>query len=162
MQTHLPVKASAGIPTLLYRIIKELSTAYLQLTIANSKPEGEKLGTFWGYTFGGIWQEDEVNAPFVDANGQTNGKTNGEVYKVVAGNSKYVDTNKDGVLNDADQGIIGCGQPTFNWGWNNSFNYKNFDFSFFMVGFHGFDIYNATHQMGSRSWQMPRAAMAAP
>lgn len=36
--------------------------------------EGEKLGTFWGYTFGGIWQEDEVNAPFVDANGQTNGK----------------------------------------------------------------------------------------
>ena len=54
----------------------------------------------------------------------------------------------DGVLNDADQGIIGCGQPTFNWGWNNSFNYKNFDFSFFMVGFHGFDIYNATHQMG--------------
>ena len=23
--------------------------------------EGEKLGTFWGYTFGGIWQEDEVN-----------------------------------------------------------------------------------------------------
>lgn len=68
--------------------------------------EGEKLGTFWGYTFGGIWQEDEVNAPFVDANGQTNGKTNGEVYKVVAGNSKYVDTNKDGVLNDADQGIM--------------------------------------------------------
>ncbi len=47
-----------------------------------------------------------------------------------------------------DQGIIGCGQPTFNWGWNNSFNYKNFDFSFFVVGFHGFDIYNATNQMG--------------
>ncbi len=110
--------------------------------------EGEKLGTFWGYTFDGIWQEDEVNAPFVDANGNTNGKTNGEVYKVVAGNSKYVDVNKDGVLNDSDQGIIGCGQPTFNWGWNNTFNYKNFDFSFFVVGFHGFDIYNATHQMG--------------
>lgn len=110
--------------------------------------EGEKLGTFWGYTFDGIWQEDEVNAPFVDANGNTTGQTNGEVYKVVAGNSKYVDVNKDGVLNDSDQGIIGCGQPTFNWGWNNTFNYKNFDLSFFVVGFHGFDIYNATHQMG--------------
>ena len=44
-------------------------------------------------------------------------------------------------LSDADK-------PTFNWGWNNTFNYKNFDFSFFVVGFHGFDIYNATHQMG--------------
>lgn len=110
--------------------------------------EGEKLGSFWGYQFDGIWQENEVKAPFVDANGQTNGKTNGEVYKVVAGNSKYVDVNKDGIYNDADQGIIGCGQPTFNWGWSNSFTYKNFDFSFFMVGFHGFDIYNATDQMG--------------
>lgn len=110
--------------------------------------EGEKLGTFWGYQFDGIWQQDEVNAPFVDADGKQNGKTNGQVYKVVAGNSKYVDVNKDGVLNDKDQGIIGCGQPTFNWGWNNTFNFKNFDFSFFMVGFHGFDIYNATHQMG--------------
>lgn len=110
--------------------------------------EGEKLGTFYGYTFAGIWQENEVNAPFVDANGQQNGKTNGEVYKVVAGNSKYVDVNKDGVYNDADQGIIGCGQPTFNWGWNNSFSYKNFDLSFFIVGFHGFDIYNATDQIG--------------
>ena len=37
--------------------------------------EGEKLGSFWGYTFAGVWQEDDVNAPFVDANGQTNGKT---------------------------------------------------------------------------------------
>ena len=110
--------------------------------------EGEKLGTFWGFNFDGIWQEDEVNAPFIDANGKTNGITNGEQYNVVAGNSKYVDVNKDGVLNAEDQGIIGCGQPTFNWGWNNSFNYKNFDFSFFVVGFHGFDIYNATHQMG--------------
>lgn len=110
--------------------------------------EGEKLGTFWGYTFDGIWQEDEVNAPFVDADGNTNGKTNGQVYKVVAGNSKYADLNQDGKLNDKDQKIIGCGQPTFNWGWNNSFKYKDFDFSFFIVGFHGFDIYNATHQMG--------------
>lgn len=110
--------------------------------------EGEKLGSFWGYKFDGIWQEDEVKAPFVDANGKTNGKTNGQVYGVIAGNSKYVDTNKDGQYNDNDQGIIGCGQPTFNWGWNNTFNYKNFDFSFFIVGFHGFDIYNATHQMG--------------
>ena len=110
--------------------------------------EGEKLGTFWGYRYLGVWQEDEVKAPFIDADGNTNGKTMGEQYKVKAGNAKYKDVNKDGVYNDADQGIIGCGQPTFNWGWNNSFNYKNFDLSFFIVGFHGFDIYNATHQIG--------------
>lgn len=113
--------------------------------------EGEKLGSFWGYRCEGVWQEDEVNAPFVDVNGNTNGKTNGQVYKVVAGNSKFLDVNKDGQYNDDDMGIIGCGQPTFNWGWNNNFIYKDFDLSLFVVGFHGFDIYNATHQMGYRT-----------
>lgn len=124
--------------------------------------EGEKLGTFWGYTFEGVWQENEVNAPFIDANGQPNGKTNGEVYKVVAGNSKYTDVNKDGLLNDKDQGVIGCGQPTFNWGWNNTFNIRNFDLSFFLVGFHGFDIYNATHQMGFNLVEGQNMAVVTP
>ncbi|MDC1811244.1 TonB-dependent receptor [Bacteroides uniformis] len=110
--------------------------------------EGEKLGTFWGYTYGGVWQEDEVNSLYIDANGKSDGRTNGEVYKVVAGNSKYVDVNKDGAYNDADMKIIGCGQPTFNWGFSNNFTFKDFDFSLFIIGFHGFDIYNATHQMG--------------
>ena len=110
--------------------------------------EGEKLASFWGYQYEGLWSEAEVNALFVDANGNTDGRTNHEVYGVVAGNSKFTDVNKDGTYNDEDQGIIGCGQPTFNWGWNNTFNYKNFDLSFFLVGFHGFDIYNATKQIG--------------
>lgn len=51
-------------------------------------------------------------------------------------------------MNNDDYGKIGCGQPVFNWGWNNQFNYKNFDLSLFVVGFHGFDIYNATDQIG--------------
>lgn len=110
--------------------------------------EGEKLGSFWGYRHEGLWTQEEVDAPFIDANGNPTGKTNGATYKVVAGNSKYTDVNKDGKLNANDQGIIGCGQPTFNWGWNNTFTFKNFDLSFFFVGFHGFDIYNATHQIG--------------
>ncbi len=110
--------------------------------------EGEKLGSFWGYQYEGLWTQADVDAPFIDANGNQTGQTNGDVYKVVAGNSKFTDVNKDGKLNADDQGIIGCGQPTFNWGWNNTFAYKNFDLSFFLVGFHGFDIYNATKQIG--------------
>ncbi|MFB0974382.1 MAG: SusC/RagA family TonB-linked outer membrane protein, partial [Bacteroidales bacterium] len=110
--------------------------------------EGEKLGTMWGYYCDGVWQQDEVDAAFVDADGNTTGKTNGQTYKVKAGNTKLRDVNKDGKYNISDQGIIGCGQPTFNWGWNNSLYFNNFDLSFFVVGFHGFDIYNVTRQMG--------------
>lgn len=116
--------------------------------------EGEKLGTFWGLYADGLWQKETAGSLFTDASGnhKLNGNgqpmTNAEVYNIVPGSQKYVDVNRDGVLNDEDYGKIGCGQPVFNWGWNNTFNYKNFDLSFFMVGFHGFDIYNATHQIG--------------
>ena len=124
--------------------------------------EGEKLGSFWGYTFEGLWQQADVDALFVDAEGNTDGRTNGDVYGVVAGNSKYTDVNKDGVINESDKGIIGCGQPTFNWGWNNTFTYKNFDLSFFLVGFHGFDIYNATKQIGFNGIQSQQVAVITP
>lgn len=124
--------------------------------------EGEKLGTFWGYKYLGVWQEDEVNAPFVDANGNKTGKTVAQTYNIQAGNAKYADVNGDGKYNDSDMNIIGCGQPTFNWGWSNSFNYKNFDLSFFIVGFHGFDIYNATNQIGYGTVQGQNVAAVTP
>lgn len=110
--------------------------------------EGRKLGTFWGHTYQGVWQEADVNAPFVNAQGQPNGKTNGATYGVSAGNARYADKNMDGKISGDDMGVIGNGQPMFNWGWSNTLTYKDFDLSFFVVGFHGFDIYNATDQIG--------------
>ena len=112
--------------------------------------EGEKLSTFWGYRSGGVWKTEEVNAIAMGADGQPlkdkkgNTMTNGQAYKVVPGQEKIIDVNKDGLINAADQGIIGCGQPTFNWGWDNTVSYRNFDLNIFIVGFHGFDIYNGT------------------
>lgn len=110
--------------------------------------EGEKLGTFWGHTYAGVWQEADVNAPFIGADGKATGKTNGTTYNVAPGNARYADTNLDGKINNDDMGIIGNGQPMFNWGWSNNVSYKDFDLSLFIVGFHGFDIYNATDQIG--------------
>lgn len=106
--------------------------------------EGEKLGSFWGYTSDGVWKTTDVNALVTLPDGTQ--KTNGLFYNVVPGQAKYVDFNKDGKINADDQRIIGNGQPAFNWGLNNTFSYKNFDFSLFVIGFHGFDIYNATKE----------------
>lgn len=111
--------------------------------------EGRKMATFWGYNYLGVWTQEELDAPFIDINGNETGETNAQVYKgVQEGESRFEDKNKDGEYNNDDQGEIGCGQPTFNWGWNNTFQYKDFDLSLFIVGFHGFDIYNATEQIG--------------
>lgn len=107
--------------------------------------EGEKLGTFYGYTYDGVWKTNEVNQ-VANIQGNTANKTNAEVYGVIPGQAKYRDLNGDGKYTEEDMSIIGCGQPMFNWGWNNTVNYRNFDFTVFVVGYHGFDIYNATRQ----------------
>lgn len=111
--------------------------------------EGEKLGTFWGYTNLGVWKTDEVNQKVTVIKGgvETTG-TYASIYGVVPGQEKLKDVNMDGAYNDADQGVIGNGQPSFNWGWSNTFRYKDFDLSLFIIGFHGFDIYNVTDQSG--------------
>ncbi len=92
---------------------------------------GERIGTMWGYTIDGVWKT-------TDANRGTN----------APGSYKYKDLNGDGVINDKDQSVIGNGQPIFSWGWNNTVNYAGFDLSLFLIGFHGFDIYNNNNWRG--------------
>lgn len=107
--------------------------------------EGEKLGTFYGYVFDGVWKTAEVSQVAALKENPEN-KTNAEVYGVIPGQAKYKDLNGDGKYTEDDMKVIGCGQPTFNWGWNNTFAYGQFDLALFIVGYHGFDIYNATRQ----------------
>ncbi|NJN78248.1 MAG: hypothetical protein HC803_07880 [Saprospiraceae bacterium] len=52
--------------------------------------------------------------------------------------------NNDGIINEADQDYIGNPTPDFTYGGNLSVDYKNFDFSLFLLGSYGNDIYNAT------------------
>ena len=89
---------------------------------------GEKIGTMWGYINDGIWGTEDIHLAPAGTN---------------VGDYKYVDLDGDGQITpDKDRTIIGNGQPTFNWGWTNTFSFFNFDFSVFLTGFHGFDIYN--------------------
>lgn len=108
--------------------------------------EGEKLGTFWGYQYLGVWKTEDMDKTIELADGTTG--TNQEIYGVVPGQERYRDINNDGKFNQDDEGIIGNGQPTFNWGWNNTLTFKDFDLNLFVVGYHGFDIYNASRAKG--------------
>ncbi|MDD3969020.1 MAG: SusC/RagA family TonB-linked outer membrane protein [Proteiniphilum sp.] len=112
--------------------------------------ENERIASFYGYIDEGIWKSDEVTQPvtITNADGSTTTGTYASIYKVVPGQIKIKDVNGDGKFNFNDQRIIGRGLPVFNWGWNNTLRYKDVDISLFIVGFHGFDIYNATDQSG--------------
>ena len=79
--------------------------------------EGESLGTFYVYHDTGF-----------DENG----------------NMTYEDRNGDGLYDNNDKYIAGCAMPDFTYGLNSSMTFKDFEFSFFLYGSQGNDIYNVT------------------
>ena len=52
------------------------------------------------------------------------------------------DVNGDGTITDDDRTYIGSALPDLTYGWNNQFNYKNWDFSFFFRGTVGNKVLN--------------------
>ena len=63
--------------------------------------------------------------------------TNGpkpEGLTVAPGDIRYVDVNKDGVINDRDRYVLGNAFPRYTFGFNYSVTYKNFDANFFIQG----------------------------
>ncbi|MBC3783875.1 SusC/RagA family TonB-linked outer membrane protein [Spirosoma utsteinense] len=55
---------------------------------------------------------------------------------------RFVDLNGDGLINDNDRTIIGNPNPKFTYGFNSTTSWKNFDFTFFLQGVQGIDVFN--------------------
>jgi len=58
------------------------------------------------------------------------------------GQVKYMDNDKNGVIDDRDKAIIGNTNPKFTYGITNTFTLKNISVNFFMQGTSGNDILN--------------------
>ncbi|MBQ3655945.1 MAG: TonB-dependent receptor [Bacteroidales bacterium] len=101
---------------------------------------GEALYQFYGYKTDGIYQDmdDLLNSPRRE--GVAVSRTQG----VWVGDVKYKDINGDGVINTDDMTIIGDPNPTFTGGITNTLTYKGFEFSLFITGSFGNDVYNYT------------------
>jgi hypothetical protein len=54
-----------------------------------------------------------------------------------AGDLKFEDVNKDGVINQSDRKIVGTPWPDFTWGFDNTFSYGPFSLSVSLVGSQG-------------------------
>lgn len=72
--------------------------------------EGEAIGTFYGYRWAGLVKNE--NGQFVDSYYTKDGQ---------------VTTNPSG----EDRVVLGCSNPDFTLGWNNTITYKNWDFNVF-------------------------------
>ncbi|WP_293011209.1 TonB-dependent receptor [Mongoliibacter sp.] len=93
--------------------------------------EGYPVGSFFGWIYDGVYQEGDTFIP-------------GGGFEQRPGGEKFRDINGDGVLNANDREIIGNPHPDFIFGWNNDFQWKNFDLNIFFQGSQGNDILSYT------------------
>jgi len=94
---------------------------------------GESLGYFYGYKTNGIYQNTkEVSEALPDA--FSAGPEPGDI--------RFVDVNGDGKVDAGDRTKIGSSIPDFYYGVNLTAAWKAFDFSVFVLGVSGIDIYN--------------------
>ncbi len=95
---------------------------------------GDPIGSYFGYKVEGIFQNQQEidNAP-EDMEGDP-----------TPGDFQFKDVNGDGVINAEDRTVIGSYHPDFTWGITNRFNWRNFDFSFFLQGVEGREVLNLT------------------
>ena len=94
---------------------------------------GESLGSFYGYKTDGIFQtQAEVDAAVPD--NISNGTAPGDI--------RFVDINKDGVIDSKDRTNLGSPIPKFYYGINLSASYKGFDISALLQGVSGQKVYN--------------------
>jgi TonB-linked SusC/RagA family outer membrane protein len=139
-------------------------------SVLGSRPsftaEGHPMGSFYGLQTDGLFQESDgvlqndgtwliTNQPYSD-DGEGN-----IVYaqpNAQPGDVRFVDANKDGVINSDDRVIIGNPHPKYLLGFSYDLSYKMFDFSMFWQGAFGHDIiqatkYNLYNNSGMYNWE---------
>lgn len=88
--------------------------------LTNITQQGQPVGMFYGFKVGGMVTADNIGKVAPSAS-STNPLHVGDIY--------FVDTNGDGVVNDADKTVIGSPYPDFTYGFSLNSTYKKFDFS---------------------------------
>lgn len=102
---------------------------------------GKPSGMMYGYIYEGTYKTDEFNGsilkngiPYMSSVGREQTRP---------GDPKYKDINEDGIVDDNDRTIIGCGQPLHTGGFGNTFTFYGFDVNVFFSWSYGNDIINA-------------------
>ncbi len=94
---------------------------------------------FYGYKTDGIFQNMDEIASYVNSKGELLQP------KAQPGDVRFVNTNGDDVIDDADRTYIGKGMPDWSFGINLGFDFKGFDFTMFLQG-----------QLGAQAFNVPR------
>jgi TonB-linked SusC/RagA family outer membrane protein len=96
---------------------------------------GHPIGMFYGFKTNGVYlnQGEVAKGPIFGA---------GTSVASHPGDVKYVDVNKDGVIDNNDQTIMGNPYPDFYYGMTNNLSYKQLSLSFTLQGTQGGQVLN--------------------
>ncbi len=115
------------------------------LVSRNSKTVvGRPIGSFYGYIYDGVFataDDFKNHALPADQSGNPRPIANagGGIWY---GDRMFKDLNGDGIIDTRDQTFLGSPLPKFQFGFNNSFNYKGFDLNIFFSGNVGNKVFN--------------------
>jgi len=117
-------------------IVKVPDPGYFDVGIVRNQT-GHPVSAFFGYDVIGFFKDDEdvAKSPVQQ--------------EAAPGRFKYRDVNNDGQVTPDDRTFFGDPNPSFTYGLNLNADYKNFDFSIFLYGSQGNDVFNTlTYQTG--------------
>jgi TonB-linked SusC/RagA family outer membrane protein len=104
---------------------------------------GQPISSFYGYKVTGFWNsQDELTAANLEAQKATNNPNAEYQSQAGLGRFRYADVNGDGHITEADRTFLGSPNPDFSYGLNLELDYKNFDFTVFLYGVQGNEIWN--------------------
>lgn len=118
-------------------------TGIIQRVPVTRTEEGLPIGQYFGHITEGIFKDlaEIAEAPFQEA-----GTRPGDI--------KFKDLNDDGVINDLDKTFIGSPHPDFTANLINDLSFGNFDFTIFLRGVYGNEVYNLLRRdiAGTGAW----------
>ena len=106
--------------------------------------EGLPIAYFWGYKTDGIFQNEGDVFSHINSDGELLQP------RAVPGDVRFVDVDGDGTINENDRTIIGNPTPDITFGVNFGADYKGFDFSAFLQGAIGNEVFNGTQRQDLR------------
>jgi hypothetical protein len=117
-------------------IVKVPDPGYFDVGIVRNQT-GHPVSAFFGYDVIGFFKDDDdvAKSPVQQ--------------EAAPGRFKYRDVNNDGQITPDDRTFFGDPNPDFTYGINLNSTYKQFDFSMFLYGSQGNDVFNTlTYQTG--------------
>lgn len=96
---------------------------------------GFPVASYYGYVYEGVFMSQEELDKYP------------HLSKDQVGDGRYRDINNDGEMDANDKAILGDNHPLFTGGFNNNFEYKNFNLSIQFTGSYGAEVFSIYKRM---------------